>query len=294
MVGENEFASLLESLKKPEQVILHTVRSFSRCQYRTPEDVDAAVLSSLLLPLVQALACAVSPDRNGYCAPLVFRPGQPELREVEQAIVFLASNAGTRFTREASPCSSGFDIGALLFSLRDVLIAGLETQARDSLQGYWEWLVVLAGDSMANSRVQSARERFLIEMDEGTPLLMITPELPAAIFVCSPNKAVIEGVLSRLLLTIVRTGAKAAILDLRGLTKEARSQLLQSAQALFEHPRVSAIVTLFLCGVDHADLPHWEEMAKSTGVHLNFESYFDICVTSAMKCAGWRILKPNS
>ncbi|MBL4634898.1 MAG: hypothetical protein JKY56_13585 [Kofleriaceae bacterium] len=267
----------------PEQVLALCVDRYEASTLRMPSEVARAAVAAQLTPLVHALSAMVAPDRAGRAVSnLELRPGLSELREVEQAVAFLASNVGST-RRSSKGMASGYDVGAALFSLRDVLSMELPAAATKELQSYIEWLVVLAGESLAHGREQAALERFSDELDAGTPLLMITQELPAAIFVCSPERRVVAGILARLLLAVVRTGAKALIIDISGVSKNWIPQLRESLEEFFENPRVGGKTTVFMCGISNSELSTWEELEKRVPTTLVFENYFDICVQSAIQ-----------
>ncbi len=285
MNGTSDFSTLLLALRDPERVLALCIDCYESSKVRMPSEVERAAVGAQLTPLVHAFSEMVSPDRAGRAVSnLEFRAGVSELREIEQAVAFLASNVGST-RRLAKGMASGYDVGAALFSLRDVLSGELPAAAKEELQSYFEWLVVLAGESLAHGREQAALERFSDELDAGTPLLMITQELPAAIFVCSPERRVVAGILARLLLAVVRTGAKALIIDISGVSTNWIPQLRESLEEFFQNPRVGGKTTVFLCGISNRDLSTWEDLDKRVPTTLVFENYFDICVQSAI-CIG--------
>lgn len=281
-------------LRDSEQVLGNCVDRYRGSPLRIPGEVDEAQIHASLAPIVQAFAGVVAPDREGNTPSTIeFRPGLSALREIEQAVVFMASNTGSA-SQYRTPLASGFEVGALLFSLRDILSDGLTSQAAKEVQGYMEWLVVLAGDSLAHGREQAALERFSDELDAGTPLLMITPEVPAAIFVCSPGRRVIAGILGRLLLTMVRSGARAIIFDVSGVNSKSLPSLRESIEAFLDNPRVGGKSTVFICGVAGDDLHTWKELGQRVQATLVFENYFDICVQSAIELNGGRLISGHS
>jgi hypothetical protein len=249
--------------------------------------VERESVSSTVDVIVEALANFVAPDREGRVLENPsFRPGASELREVEKAVSFAAARLGAAgFT--------GFDVGALVFTLRDVLCEHLHGPAQAELQAYMEWLAVLAGDSLATGREQAASERWHNELDEGTPLVMITPELPAALFVCRPDRRVAAGVFGRLLLSVVRTGARATIIDVSGISGGLEPEFAEPLERFFGHAKVAGSVTIFARGVHPDDVPSWKEMGDRSGAKLVFEDYFDVCVSESLRLGGWRLLRSS-
>jgi hypothetical protein len=282
-----DYAALTAGLQDPEVVVDAWMNAFSTSRLRLPGRVDRDSLASSVEPIAHAMCELVAPDRAGRVAlNLRFLPGAGELREVEKAVSFVAANLGASGL-------TGFDVGALLFAFRDVLCARLQGQALAEMQHYMEWLAVLAGDSLATGREQALVERMRNELDEGTPLIMITPELPAALFVCRPDRGVVAGVFGRLLLTVVRTAARAVILDVRGMSVGMQEEFAEPLERFLCHPRVAGRVTVFGCGVRNDDANSWRALAAEAGVCLVLEGHFDLCVRAALDLAGWRLI-PSS
>jgi hypothetical protein len=254
---------------------------------RLPKAVDRASMASSVEVIIESLANVVAPDRDGHLLEnLSFQPGAIHLREVEKAVSFVAARLGAGgFT-----C---FDVCALIFALRDVLCDHLKGSAEAEMRAYMEWLAVLAGDSLATGREQSALERWHNELDEGTPLVMVTPELPAALFVCKPDSRVAAGVLGRLLLSVVRTGAKAAIIDVSGISGRLEVAFADALERFLSHAKVGGRVTIFARGVHGNDVSSWEAIAGRAGAKIIFEEYFDVCVAESLKIGSWRLLRSS-
>ncbi len=288
MLCGHDFDRLDELLASPNAMIANWVRVFERSPMRLPRLVDPTVLSASLEPIAEALQTLVAPDRLGIRpSTLELAPGAASLREVEKAVSFAAANlAVEEFT--------GFEIGALFFALRDVLSDGLSAEGAGVVQRYLEWLVVLAADSLATGREQAAIERWHNQLDEGTPLIQITSQLPAALFVCQPDQRVVASVFGRLLLTVVRTGAPSAILDLRGLAGRLSAGFAESLETFLGHKRIAGRVEIFACGVHGDDVAIWKEIADRVGSTVHFENYFDTCVQTALGIGGWRLIGPKS
>lgn len=279
-----DYSQLTEALACPEEVVSQWAEVFANSALRLPQAIERQAICSMIRPVVAALAEVLGPDRAGHPPlDLRFLAGARHLREVEKSVSFVASNLGTSGF-------GGFDVGALVFALRDVLIQSVQGPAATEMQAYMEWLAVLAGDSLATGRELAAQERWRDELDNGLPLVMVTQELPAAFFLCQPDARVVAGVFSRLLLTIVRTGAKAAIVDVGGMSCGLDPGFADALQRFCEHPKVSGKSTLFACGVRNDDVDSWKAIADAAGTEVIFENYFDICVTQALNLGGCRLI----
>ncbi len=286
MHSGHNYDGLVNLLADPTHTLALWAEAFTQSPMRLPHKIDSESLIATLEPITDALADVVAPDREGNCREPRFHPGAQELREVEKAVSFAAANL-------AVAGFSGFDVGALLFSLRDVICAPIGGTALTEMQAYMEWLVVLAADSLATGREQAAIERWHNQLDEGTPLIMITPQLPAVLFVCQPDRRVIASVFGRLLLTIVRTGGTAVIIDVRGVAGRFNSVFAEGLETFVGHARVATRIRILACGVHGDDVSAWKAIADRHGADLHFENHFDSCVSGALKSGGWRLVAPK-
>ena len=286
MDSDQNYDGLVNLLAQPTAALSLWVEMYAQNPMRLPRKLDAESLVATLEPITDALANVVALDRDGIRSDVRFRPGSQELREVEKAVSFAAANlAVDGFT--------GFDAGALLFSLRDVTCGPLHGSALIEMQAYMEWLVVLAADSLATAREQASLERWHNQLDEGTPLIMITPQLPAALFVCPPDRSVVASIFGRLLLTIVRTGGNAVIIDVSGISGRLDETFAQGLETFVGHVRVATRIRIIVCGVHGDDVEDWKAIGDRHGADLHFENYFDSCVNAALKSGGWRLVAPK-
>ena len=287
MHSGHNYDGLVNQLAEPMKALHMWVATFGESPIRMPRQIDSATLTATLEPIMEALANVVAPNRDGDRPSPRFRPGAQELREVEKAVSFAVANlAVDGFT--------GFDAGALFLSLRDVVCSAIDGAALAEMQTYMEWLVVLAADSLATGREQAAIERWHNQLDEGTPLIMITPQLPAALFVCQPDRRVVASVFGRLLLTIVRTGGTAVIIDVRGISGRLNEEFAEALETFVGHARVATRIRIMVCGVHGDDVPAWQAIADRHNADLHFENYFDSCVSAALKSGGWRLVAPKA
>lgn len=279
-----DYTGLTSALLQSAQVADAWMEGFVASPLRLPQTIDRASMSASVAPVVDAFATLVGQDRMGRDpVALRFLPGSPALREIEKAVSFVAANLG------ASGLTA-FDVGALLFALRDVLCATLRDEALIELQAYMEWLAVLAADSLATGREQALIERMHLDLDEGTPLIMITSELPALLLVGRPDRSVVASVFGRLLLMVVRTGAKAVIIDVRGMSGRMSASLAEPLESFLDHKRVRGRLQVFVCGVRADDVVSWQTLARNSEVILVIEEHFDKCVRNALTVAGWRLI----
>lgn len=279
-----DYTVLTEALVRPDELLHDWMVAFSASNLRLPGAFELDSMAASVEPIAHALATVVALDRVGE-APrnLRFLPGSSAVRELEKAVSFAAANLGAfGFT--------AFDVGGLFFALRDVLCGQLGDPARGEMQSYMEWLAILATDSLATGREQALVERMHNDLDEGTPLVMITHELPAVLFVGRPDSGVVASVFGRLLLMVVRTGARAVIIDVRGMPGGLHERLSEPLERFLSHPRVSAQVQVYACGVRGDDVGDWQKTAARTETSLVIEDHFDECVLGALKLAGWRLL----
>lgn len=275
--------ALAHALTHIDPVVDEWLVAYKTSQIRLPVPVDAS-LRSMLRPVLSTLSDAVSADREGRWPVLELTPGCLALREVEKSISFLAANlAAYGFT--------AFDVCALFFALRDVLKPRLADRSLyPDLRTYMEWLAALASDSLAKARERAAQERWDRLLDNGMPLVMITPELPAAFFLCDPIGPIITSLFERLLLMIVRTGAKSAILEVSGLDIRVSDSFAVALEHFCLHNKVRNHLTIFACGVHADEIERWKTVANSSGTNIVFENHFDMCVEHALRQGGHRIL----
>ena len=281
------YQQLAAALLKPASMTARWMDGYESSLLRIPKAVDRASMASSAEVIVESLANVFAPDRNGRTLDnLSFRPGANHLREVEKAVSFVAARLGAGgFT-----C---FDVGGLIFALRDVICEHLQGAGETEMKSYMEWLAVLASDSLATGREQAAIERWHNELDEGTPMVMVTPELPAALFVCKPDSSVAAGVLGRLLLSVVRTGAKAVIIDVSGISGRLELAFAEALERFLSHAKIAGAVTVFARGVHANDVSSWQDIGARSGAKIIFEEYFDVCVTESLKIGNWRLLRPS-
>lgn len=263
---------------EPEELRRAWIEAYDRSPMRLPGAIRPVEVTATVDHLFRSLAELLG--RSGEEAPLVLTPGSSELREIEQAAAFLGANLGS--TR-----ASGFDVAALLLSLRDVLCPLTSGQETEELGGFIEWLAVVATESFSTARARAVMERHREQLEEGTPVVHIVPELPAALLVGAPERAVIDAVLARLLLSVVRTGAGALIIDVSGLSDPVAPAILEPLGRFLDHRKVRGRTQILVVGL----APGMREAWKALGFEMRFFDYFDGAVTQGLRATGYRLVR---
>ena len=274
------------------ELVTRAVEAFRASPVRMPRPVDAPGAERLLAPIVEALGDALSApiEVPGQPAPahltaLDLVPGSNSCREVEKAAALVGAIL-------AAESTTGFDLAALFFSLRSVLGSlPLPPDEAEALAGFAEWLAVVAFDAFAAARVQAERERSREQLEEGTPVVMITPELPAAFPVGRPDGVLLDSVLSRLLLLIVRVGARAVVIHAGGMTEQDRPEVIAALSRFMRHRKVAGAVHLVVVGVEPEAERSWRSLADDIGTPLTFEGHFDAAVERALSLSGYRLVR---
>ena len=274
------------------------VEAYRASPLRMPRPVDPQAVARLIAPILECLADALGPSpaqRSAGSAPPMepsgqvpvsaLVPGSTVAREVEKAAALVGA-------LHASSDATGFDVAALFYALRDLFAAAsLDPDERTALVRFAEWLSAVASDSFSAARVQAERERWREQLEDGTPVVLAAPELPAAFLVGRPDGVLLDSVLSRLLLLVVRVGARACLIDAAGMADPARPEVLDALGRFLAHRKISGSVSLVAVGL--ADEPEraWRELAEQTRTELTFETYFDRALAGALGIAGYRLVK---
>jgi hypothetical protein len=273
------------------------VEGYRGSPLRMPHPVDPRALSRLVSPILESLADALgpSPGRNAdeavsgpSQAPVsALLPGSTLAREVEKAAALVGALHATG--NAAGP--NGYDVAALFGALRDLFAAVFEGEERAALVRFAEWLSAVACDSFSAARVQAERERWREQLEDGTPVVLAAPELPVALLVCRPDGVLLDSVLSRLLLLVVRVGARAAVIDASGMADPARPEVLEALERFLAHRKISGSVSLVAVGLEDRAEQVWGEAAQRSGTELAFEAHFDRALDRALRVAGYRLVK---
>ncbi|HKE14211.1 MAG TPA: hypothetical protein VKB80_05090 [Kofleriaceae bacterium] len=270
---------------------------------RMPRAVDPQAVSRLISPILECLADALGPASavpgRAASEPGVpvqvpasaLVPGSTLAREVEKAAALVGALHAT------GEATTGFDIAALFGALRDLFAAvplgpgGLAEDERDALVRFAEWLSAVAFDSFSAARVHAERERWREQLEDGTPVVLLAPELPAAFVVGRPDGVLLDSVLSRLLLLVVRVGARAALIDAAGMADPTRPEVLEALGRFLAHRKISGSVSLVAVGLDDGPERAWREQARQSGTDLSFDAHFDHALDRALSVAGYRLVR---
>lgn len=253
-------------------------------------------MSRLVSPILECLADALGPSlvapgpAAGADLPQVgaaaLVPGSTVAREAEKAAALVGALLAT------GGDATCFDVSALFYSLRDLFAAApFEGEERGALVRFAEWLNAVACDSFAAARTQAERERWREQLEDGTPVVLMAPELPVAFLVGRPDGVLLDSVLSRLLLLIVRVGARAAVLDAGGLADPARPEVLDALSRFLSHRKVRGAVALIAVGMRAEPEKAWHELAQEIGTELSFDAHLDRALERALSIAGYRLVK---
>ena len=271
-----------------EELVKRAIEAYRLSPLRLPTPVDGPGMARLLSPILESLGDALGPTlvptlMSESSSALV--PGSPAAREVEKS-------AGMVGAILAAGTGSGFDAAALFYALRDVLAeAPVGAEDQQALRRFAEWITVVAIDAFAAARVQAERERARDQLEDGTPVVQVTPELPAAFLVGRPDGVLCDSVLSRLLLLVVRVGARVAILHAGGLTDPARREVIEALRRFMSHRKVAGAVHLIAVELPSDAEKAWSGVASEAGATLSFEPHFDRAVERALPLSGYRLVR---
>lgn len=261
------------------------LEAFRRSTLRLPRPFDEQEIRQLASPIVESLADALHTREAETPERLVdLVPGHPDLREVEKSVAFIGG-------RLATTATSGYDVAALILALREALGPYTEGETRKKLWVYVEWIAVLAQDSYSSAKELAERERVRDELENGTPVIQVVPELPAAFLVGKPDSGVLESIFSRLILLVVRVGAASAIVDASGLSVQDAPGLLQALEKFLTHRKIAGKVEILAVGLDAEPEKRWLELAKRAGTSMLMLPHFDRAVDRGLRVAGYRLVR---
>ncbi len=273
--------ALARVLHQPETVLDRWLDAYVASKMRLPGSVGRDEVQSLIQPILSVLGEAII-GRPG-APPTQLSPGAGELRELEKSVAFLGATL-------ANTGASGFDVAALLASLRDAFIE-LDATTRPEIAPYSEWLSALALDSFAAAKSQSARERLGEELTNGTPVIQVVQELPAILLVASPTTSVLDSLFGRFVLLCVRVGAVACIIDATGLADQENAAVLASVGRFLTHQRIASRVKVGLVGLSSEAEQRWLGLRGDAGTAVVCFPYFDRAVEWGLEALGYRLVK---
>lgn len=252
---------------------------YGRSHLRGPGAGKAAAHAALVDGLIESLAVAVAGG------PADLRPGAGALRDLEKATAF----AGAAMANDAT----GFEVAALVVALRDAVLEQADIELVGPIGELFEWLAFIALDAFAAAGRRAASERAADQLEHGTPVVLITPEIPAVLLVGDPPEAALDGIFARAMLLVVRVAAPTLIIDLSGLVDAGAPPVTEAAARLLGHRRMGPVeVAVVGAGDQVAD--RWRGMARSHGVALSAFDRFDAAFTHAARRAGLNVISRGS
>jgi len=263
--------------ERPEDVLAKWLHFYRSSRLRLPGPMADDELSRWFAPLMESLTDALAPTpradgRTGVPAPGLI-PGADDLRELEKSAAFLGA-------RLAAEQVSGFDVAAVFTALRETVVPLCDPEARPEVDSFLEWLTVLAVNSMSTAREQALRERQREELEAGTPIVLVSPDVIAVFLIGSPDKLALETILGKTMLRVARVGARAVILDLAGLANKGERPLVEAVAKFLEHRKIAGHIPVILAGIDAEDRPRWSDACARGGDTVSivptFERAFDV------------------
>lgn len=281
-------------LDRTDEVVASWSHRFDRSALRVPRPVDPRQHAALVQTMIVSLGEAVLGPRDladrarrpATVPPQRLRPGGPELRELERACALTGASL-------SASGASGFDVAALVLAVRDAILEFAPSEWASAIGDVFEWLVVIALDSFASAGTASAQERAAEQLEEGTPVVLVTPEVPAVMFVGAPTSAALDSILGRALLLIVRVGAPTLVLDVSGLTDPVAPVVLDAAARCFAQKRMKAVVVA-LAGGDGQVGRAWGAVGEAHGVTVTPVDRLDAAVAIALERAGVQLRRRSS
>jgi hypothetical protein len=263
-----------------DSVVASWSHRFDRAGMRGPAAARAREHAALVGGLVEALAVAVA------AGPDQLRPGSAALRDLEKATAFAGGSM-------ASGPATGFEVAALVVALRDAVLELADIEVRDPIVALFEWLTVLALDAFASAGRRAATERAAEQLEAGTPVVLVTPEIPAVFLVGAPPVDTLDSIFARSVLLVVRVGAPSLIIDTTGLVDAAAPAVLQAVERLFAHKRLAS-VDVVVVGLTAEVTPRWRGMAQSQNIALRDFDRFDAALAHAFTRAGLNVIRRGS
>ena len=261
--------------------------AFDRSRLSGPGGLGAAALEPVMASIVEEIYQALPAERaDGVVLPGGLAPGSTATRDLEKAAAF----AGASMTALGG---SGFDMAAALLALRDVAVA-CEPEETATVHRMFEWLTVVALDAYANAGIAAAREKQRALLEQRTPVVLLTPFLPAVLLVGQPDRTGLDAIFSRLLLSVVRVGARVAIIDATGLVDPMAESVLDSLHGLVSHRKVSGRLAITAVGLDREHAQRWSSVCSDAKVGFRKEEVLASAVSSALTASGYRLQRAPS
>lgn len=252
----------------PEQVLASWAHRFERSPMRmgsTPSREYGAMISAMIEELAGGLPL---PGREHELTP-----GAAAVRELEKTVTF----AGASLAAAGAP---GFDVAAALLCLRDALFEFSDDALVVPLTTLFEWLAVVALDAHGNARVAASSERSMEQLERGTPVVLVTPGIPATLLVADPDEITLDSVFGRLALLVVRAGPTAVVIDATGLADAGAAPVLRAFERFAGHEVIAGKVTIYAVGLGAGPLAAWQRAAASASARFEHQETFEQAITA--------------
>ena len=254
---------------------------YGRTGLLVPGGLSAREMEPVIASIIEELLHALPAERDGTVLPGSLSPGSAATRDLEKATAF----AGATMSALGG---SGFDMAATLAALRDVALKS-EPDERASIVRIFEWLSVVALDAYAHAGAAAVREKHRVQLEQNTPVVMLTPFLPALFLVGLPDRVGLDAIFSRLLLSVVRVGAKTAIIDAHGLPDPMAEDVVDSLGAFVSHRKIAGQLTVNAVGLDRDHARAWSALCHDSQVGFGHKETFPDAVADGLRRAGYKL-----
>jgi len=230
-----------------DSVVASWSHRFDRSGLRGPAASRAVEHAAMVGGLIESLAVAAG------AGPDQLRPGSSALRDLEKATAFAGASL-------AASGASGFEVGALVLALRDAVLEHCDIELAQPIDTLFEWLSLIALDAFATAGKRAAAERAAEQLEHGTPVLLLTPEIPGVFLVGAPPEDVLDSVLARAMLLVVRVGAASLLVDTTGLQDLGAPPVRAAMDRLLGHRRMSTVELILVADGGEA-AERWRSVA---------------------------------
>lgn len=283
VTGASSLHELALALREREDEITSAWgEAFERSTLRMPGRCTREAVAPWLAPVLDGLALALSGPAPGALAP-----GAPALRELEKN----ASFAGAAM---AAGHLSGFDVAAFVLALREALLPRIAAGHQVWLRDLFEWLAVLTLDAFASAGATAAHERVRAQLEQGTPVVLVAPRVPAVLLVGAPDTGTLEVIFGRVAVLVVTQDAPCVILDATGLADPGALAVLEGLRRLAGHDKIAGAVELLVVGLADEHAAAWNRAARGAGATMRREERFRDAVATSLARAGWVLSRRSS
>ena len=259
---------------------------YGRTGLLAPGGLSARDMRPVISGIIEEFVHALPVERDGTVLPGGLSPGSAATRDLEKAAAF----AGAAMS---SLGGNGFDMAGALAALREITVDS-EPEEREAIVRIFEWLTVVALDAYAHAGVAAVREKHRVQLEQSTPVVMVTPFLPALMLIGSLDRMGLDAVLSRLLLSVVRVGARTAIIDAHGLPDPTAEDVLDSLGTFVSHRKISGRLVINAVGLSWEHAQVWAALCHDSNVGFFHKETFPDAVVDALHRAGYELHKVSS